>query len=91
MIAKNERCAIVMPMRSIATALPYIQIIFSLILITLVLLQQSDADLGSAFGGSDNLSSPAHTRRGGERFVFISTIVIAVLFAASAFVALIIH
>jgi hypothetical protein len=44
-------------MRSIANVLPYIQIGLSIILIGLVLLQQSDADLGGTFGGSDNLSA----------------------------------
>jgi protein translocase SecG subunit len=76
-------------MRSIANVLPYIQIGLSIILIGLVLLQQSDADLGGTFGGSDNLSA-AHTRRGMEKNIFNATIIVGILFAASAFVALII-
>jgi protein translocase SecG subunit len=77
-------------MRSIAQFLPYIQIALSIALIGLVLVQQSDADLGSAFGGGDNLSA-AHTRRGMERTLFIATIVVGILFAASAFLALIVR
>lgn len=76
-------------MRSIATILPYIQIALSIILIGLVLIQQSDADLGGTFGGSDNLSA-MHTRRGVEKTIFTATIVIGILFAASAFIALIV-
>lgn len=74
-----------------ATILPYIQIALAIILITAVLLQQSDADLGGAFGGQTNLNSMPRSRRGGEKGIFIATIVIAVLFAASAFVALVVH
>jgi protein translocase SecG subunit len=73
------------------TVLPYVQIALAVILITAVLLQQSDADLGGAFGGQTNLNSMPRTRRGGEKGVFIATIVIAILFALSAFLALILH
>ena len=76
-------------MGHITGILPYIQIILAVIIIALVLLQQSDADLGGAFGGTDTLSSPAHTRRGFERFTFISTIIAGILFAAASLVALI--
>jgi len=63
--------------------LPIIQIILSIILIILILLQHSDASLGSAFGGSS--SSVGHrTRRGSEKIIFQSTIVVAILFALSA-------
>ncbi|MDQ3076753.1 MAG: preprotein translocase subunit SecG [bacterium] len=78
-------------MTSIAIILPYIQITLSIILIALVLLQKSEADLGSAFGGGESMNAPAHTRRGAERFIFLTTIVVAILFAASSFVALVIR
>lgn len=68
--------------------LPYIQIGLSVILVGLVLLQHSDASIGSAFGG-DSLGSAGHTRRGPEKFIFVLTIIIGVLFAATAFSALI--
>jgi protein translocase SecG subunit len=78
------------PMMILAGFLPYIQIILSLLLIIGVLLQQSEASLGSAFGG-DTLGGIQHTRRGAEKILFTATIVIAVLFAISAFLALIIR
>jgi len=69
--------------------LPYIQILLSVLLIISVLLQQTGASLGGAFGG-DNFSAAYHTRRGSERVLFYTTIVIGVLFALSSFAALII-
>jgi len=69
------------------TLLPYIQIILSVLLITLILLQRSAAALGGAFGG-DSFSTGHHTRRGSEKFIFNSTIAIAILFALSSFAAL---
>jgi protein translocase SecG subunit len=73
----------------IARILPYTQITLSVILIVLVLLQQSDADLGGAFGGSDSFSNHAHTRRGIEKTLFNSTILIGILFVISSIIALI--
>ncbi len=78
-------------MSIIVSSLPYIQIILSLILVTLVLIQNSDEDLGGAFGGSDGLNNVGHTRRGLERTVFNLTILVVVLFVASTLVALIIR
>jgi protein translocase SecG subunit len=66
-----------------AQILPYIQIILSLLLIAGVLLQRSEAGLGSAFG-ADSMST-RYTRRGFEKTLFYGTIVVAILFAASAF------
>ena len=70
--------------------LPYIQIVLAVALIVCILLQQTGASLGGAFGG-DNFSAAYHTRRGMEKYLFWATCIIGVLFAASAFVALIIH
>lgn len=70
--------------------LPYIQIILSVVLIVCVLLQQTGASLGGAFGG-DNFSAAYHTRRGSEKYLFYASIVVGVLFGLSAFVALLIH
>lgn len=69
--------------------LPYIQIVLSVLLIICVLLQQTGASMGGAFGG-DNFSAAYHTRRGSEKFLFQATIVIGILFALSAFIALVI-
>lgn len=69
--------------------LPYIQIVLSIVLIGCVLLQQTGASLGGALGG-DNFSAAYHARRGLEKNLFYITIVVGVLFALSAFIALII-
>lgn len=71
------------------TILPYIQIILSVLLVAAILLQQTEAGLGGAFGGSDSVSGH-HTRRGFEKVLFYGTIIIAVLFALSALIALVI-
>ncbi len=65
--------------------LPYVQIALSALLIVCILLQRTGASLGGAFG-ADNFSTGFHTRRGLERTLFYTTIVIAVLFALSALV-----
>ena len=75
-------------MSSISGFLPYIQVALSVLLVASILLQRSEAGLGGAFGG-DAFSSAHHTKRGFERTLFIWTIVLAVLFAATAFLALI--
>lgn len=64
-------------------ALPFVQIILSVLLIAAVLLQQRGSSLGGAFGG-DNFSSAFHKRRGAELFLFKFSIGIAILFVASA-------
>lgn len=74
---------------SISTLLPYIQIAISVLLVTGVMLQYSEAGLGSAFGGGDSFSSTRHTRRGFEKFLFTATIVLAVLFAIVSILAFI--
>jgi len=64
--------------------LPYAQIILAVLLIGAILLQRTGAQVGGAFGGSDNWSSAFHTRRGFEKGLFTATIAIAILFALSA-------
>lgn len=68
--------------------LPYVQIVLSVLLIAAILLQQSGASLGGAFG-ADNFSAGFHTRRGAEKILFNATIVLAVLFGLTAFMGLI--
>ncbi len=63
--------------------LPYVQIVLSIALVACILLQRTGASLGGAFG-ADNFSSGFHTRRGLEKSLFYATIVLAVLFALSA-------
>ncbi|MDO8548411.1 MAG: preprotein translocase subunit SecG [bacterium] len=72
---------------TLAGVLPYIQIVLSVLLIICILLQQTGASMGGAFGG-DNFSAAYHTRRGSEKFLFYATIALGALFALSSFVAL---
>ena len=76
-------------MHLVAKILPYAQIIFSIILVLAILLQQTTAGLGGALGGNDG-GSFHHTRRGFEKFLFYLSIVCGILFALSAFLAIII-
>ncbi len=69
--------------------LPYVQIALSALIIVAVILQRTGASLGGAFG-ADNFSSGFHTRRGLEKTLFNATIVLGVLFAASALLNLLI-
>ncbi|MBI2109261.1 MAG: preprotein translocase subunit SecG [Parcubacteria group bacterium] len=75
-------------MEFLSSLLPWIQIILAILLVGAVLLQQSSAGIGGAFGGSDG--GGFYTRRGFEKFLFQATIVIAILFALSAFITLLI-
>lgn len=54
-----------------------------------VLIQQSDAGLGSAFGGGDDMAG-THTKRGAEKILFNLTIILGILFVLSTFLALVI-
>lgn len=73
-----------------AQFLPYIQILLSVLLVVGILLQRSDAGLGGAFGGGDG-SATHNTRRGFEKLLFNGTIIIAFLFALSAFASLLLN
>lgn len=58
------------------------QIVVSVIVIVLVLLQERSMGLSGVFGGSE--STPYHTRRGLEKIVFWATVAFTLLFAALA-------
>ncbi len=76
-------------MENLGNILPYVQITLSVLLVGSILLQQTGNSLGGAFGGGDDFSA-GHTRRGLEKTLFNITIIIAILFVASTFLALII-
>ncbi|MBI2626827.1 MAG: preprotein translocase subunit SecG [Parcubacteria group bacterium] len=59
------------------TTLNIAQIIISILLIAAILLQQRGGGLSGVFGGESSLYS---TRRGIEKTIFISSIVLTVLF-----------
>ena len=73
-------------MTAITHALPWIEIVLALLLSIGILLQQSGAAT-SALGGGD-ASTTFHTRRGFEKFLFIYTIVVAILFVGTLVFAL---
>jgi protein translocase SecG subunit len=67
--------------------LPVVQIVLSVLLIAAILLQQTGASMGGAFGG-DNFSAAYHTRRGSEKVLFYAAIILGILFGLSSFIAL---
>jgi len=73
-------------MQIIRVILPWIQVIVAVAVVVAVLLQRNDAALGGVFGGSDSVT---HTKRGIERGLFITTIVLAVLFVITAIFSLV--
>lgn len=65
------------------------QIIISISLIITILLQQRGAGTSGLFGGGGGGGS-YHTKRGFEKILFISSIILATLFIITAFVNLLI-
>jgi protein translocase SecG subunit len=74
-------------MHLVAKILPYLEIVLSILLVVAILLQQTSAGLGGAFGGGDDTFH--HTRRGFEKFLFYLSIVCGILFALSAILAIV--
>ena len=74
-------------MTALTTYLPYIQIVLAILLIASVLIQQSDASSGGAFGGADNWNAGYHTRRGFEKVTFNITVILGILFTLLSLVA----
>jgi len=60
-----------------------IQIIISIALIGIIALQAKESSLGSAFGSSGN---SFHTKQASEKFVFIFTVILSLLFIALAII-----
>jgi preprotein translocase subunit SecG len=76
-------------MALIASLLPVIQVVISILLIGAILLQQRGAGMGGAFG--DSSQGTYYKRRGAELFLFQASIVLSVLFAVTALVQLVIQ
>lgn len=76
-------------MEFLVMVLPWLQIILAIILTATILLQQTGTGVGGAFGGGDD--SVRYTRRGMEKVLFYTSIVVAILFALSAFAMLILR
>lgn len=64
----------------------FAQIAVSVLLIVAILLQSRGAGLSGVFGGEGNIFE---TRRGAEKILFVSTIVLSILFMGLAVVNLI--
>lgn len=57
------------------------QIVLSILLVTVILLQNRGGGLGEVFGGSGG--GVYLTKRGVEKKIFVATIIVAILFAVS--------
>jgi preprotein translocase subunit SecG len=75
-------------MSLIASLLPGIQVVISILLIGAILLQQRGAGMGGAFG--DSSQGTYYKRRGAELFLFQASIVLSILFALTALVQLVV-
>jgi protein translocase SecG subunit len=71
-------------MNTLIDFLPSIQIVLSILMVIVILLQQSDESLGGTFGGSDSVDTIKRTRRGMEKVLFKSSIIIAILFVITS-------
>jgi len=78
------------PVQQWLPAIQIIQVILSIAITIFILLQVRGAGLGSAFGGS-SAGSVFKTRRGVEKLVFNTTIVLIVLFALISILSAAIH
>ena len=67
------------------TALPIIQLVLSVLLIGLILLQRPVTDSGALSGGE---SSSTHVKRGLEKTVYQVTILVALAYIATSIAAL---
>lgn len=65
-----------------------IQILVSALLVVSIILQQRGSEAGIAFGGG---GESFRSKRGLEKFLFYSTIVLTVIFAANSILTLVIQ
>ena len=72
-------------MAFVKTLLPYTQIVVAVLLIGAILLQQKGVGLGAAFGGEGGIY---RTKRGFEKVIFISTIILGAVFVLLAILGL---
>lgn len=68
-------------------ALNILQIVISVLLVVAILLQQKGVGLGAAFGGSSNVYS---TKRGVDKLLFRTTIILAVIFVGIALASIVV-
>ncbi len=58
-----------------------IQIVLAVLLIVTVLLQRQGSGLSGAFGGEGEFH---HTKRGAEKYLFVATVILSILFFGTA-------
>lgn len=87
-LSQGLGCGKLIGVRIMVRILPYIQVILSVLLIAGILLQRTEASLGSAFGG-DGAVGGRFMRRGLEKILFNATLVVAALFGLTALVNLV--
>ena len=75
-------------MELIRSVLPWLQVILAIAVTGAILLQRNDAALGGVFGGG---SSITHTKRGLEHGLFVTTIILTILFIGTAILSLLIQ
>ncbi len=68
--------------------IPILEIIISAALVTLILLQERSSGLSGIFGGGDGGGGIYQTRRGLEKAIFVSTIILAACFVGLAVIQL---
>lgn len=61
-----------------------IQITSAILLIIVILIQNKGAGLGAAFGGGEG--NVARTKRGAEKGLFITTIILSIIFLGTALI-----
>lgn len=64
-----------------------IQIILGILLILVIIIQQKGTGLGSAFGGGSGFY---RTKRGAEKLLFYSTIILSVFFIGASLIGLLV-
>jgi len=83
-------CYNLVVMEWLKIVLPWLQVILSVAIIAAVLMQTSDAGLGSAFGGGSG-NEIAHTKRGLEKGLMWGTAIMAGLFVLLSIATLLIN
>ena len=76
---------------TLGNALQIVQIILSVAMVVVIILQARGLGLGSLFGGGDTGMGITKTRRGLERTLFQITIILGALFLLNAVIQLMIQ
>lgn len=69
------------------TAVSIVQFVLAILLILVIIVQQKGSGLGTSFGGD---MSFYRTKRGAEKLLFYTTIIIALAFVASSVIGLLV-